>query len=100
MNRATTLLSSWYLAFGCALTAVGFAVPADSVRDAIYLVAALQVFPTLLVARRFNELSWKPVILFAGVGVCFAGEQLLSGSDPTWDNPLAVVLALIGVAAW
>jgi len=97
VNRATTLLSSWYLAFGCALTAVGFAVPADSVRDAIYLVAALQVFPTLLVARRFNELSWKPVILFAGVGVCFAGEQLLSGSDPTWDNPLAVVLALIGV---
>ena len=99
MKRAGALLSTWYLAFGGVLTLVGFAAPSSSVRDLLYMVAALQIFPTLLVARRINDLPWRLIAFFVAVGAFFAGEQVVSGGAPSWENPVSVVLALCGAGS-
>ena len=98
MSRRATLLSTVYLTIGGILTAVGFFASQESVRDLIYIVAAVQVFPTLLVARKLNKLPWSLILLFVAVGLFYAGEQVVSGDGPTYNSPLAVLLAMGGAS--
>jgi diguanylate cyclase len=98
VKRYPALLSWWYLGTAAVLTVVCATAPSNTVRDGVYTAAALQVLPTMLIARRRNGLTWRPLALFTAVGLLYAGEQLASDSKPTYQSTVAIVLALAAVA--
>ena len=97
VKREPVLLRWTYVGVGVIMAALCFAMPAESVRHALYVAAALQVIPVVLVARWRNRLSWKPVGLIASVAVLYVLEQLVSGNRPTYESPIAVICALAAV---
>ena len=99
MSKEPARLSWVYLVIGVALTAAGLAASESTIRDGVYVVAALQVIPTLLIARRLRQVSWRPIILFSAVGVLYVGEQVISGDQPTYESPLAVIFVLLAVTS-
>ena len=98
MKRVPALLSWCYVGVGALLTVVALVAPGETMRNVAYIVAALQVVPTLFIARRWNGVPWPPVALFAAVGLCYVGEQFVSNDGPTYKSTLAVALALAGVS--
>ncbi|MDO8389898.1 MAG: EAL domain-containing protein [Actinomycetota bacterium] len=97
MKREGALLSWVYLGVGLVLTVASLVAPDPAVRDVLYLVAALQVIPSLLLSHHLGLMSWRPIILFCGVGVLYAAERAASGSEPTYESPLSVLLVLAAV---
>ncbi|MEI7547049.1 MAG: EAL domain-containing protein [Actinomycetota bacterium] len=94
MKREPGRLSWWYLGVGVALAAACITAGQNSVRESIYFLASLQVVPSLFLALRLRHISWRPVALFCGVGVLYAGEQAASGGGATYRSAVAVVLVL------
>ena len=97
MKRHPALLSWWYMGTTAALTLLCAFAPSQSVRDGVYTAAALQVLPAVLIARRRNQFSWRPLALFASVGLLYTGEQFASDGGPTYQSTLAIMLGLAAV---
>ena len=79
------------------MTALCFAVPSASLRETIYVAAALQLIPVVVFARWRNNLSWYPVAFIIGVAGLYVLEHFTSGSGPSYESPLAVSFALAAV---
>ncbi len=97
MKREPVLLRWIYVGVGVVMAALCFAMPSESIRNTIYVAAALQVIPVVIFARWLNRLSWYPVALIASLGGLYALENFVAGGRPTYESPLAVGLALAAV---
>ena len=97
MKREPVLLRWIYVGVGVVMAALSFSMPTESVRNSLYIAAALQVIPVVLIARWLNRLSWKPVALIASVGGLYVVEHFVAGDRPTYESPLAVIFALVAV---
>jgi diguanylate cyclase (GGDEF)-like protein len=60
----------------------------------IYIIAALQVIPALLVAHHLRHISWNPILLFSAVGLLYTGERLVAGDEATFTSTAAALLVL------
>jgi diguanylate cyclase (GGDEF)-like protein len=88
----------WYLVTGGIATVLAVALPWAGVREAIYLFAAVQLAPTLLVSYRRGLIPAKLAGLLGAVGLLFGAAQLISGDAPTYETPLAMALGLLATA--
>ena len=98
MGQLRARLSWGYLAIGVALTAVCLAATDIALTSTLYMVAALQVVPTLVIAHRMQHISWRPIVLFAVMAGAYAGERFMVGDDPTYTSAAAVVFVLTASA--
>jgi len=98
VKRAAQLLIPAYVAVGVAMALAAAVVPSSTARDAIYLVAALQVTPTLLLARSLNRLEWRPVAFAGTIGLMYAIAQVLTGDNASYNSPLALLFGLAGTS--
>ena len=98
MKRESALLTWWYLTIGGIVTVLAAALPSASWREAMYLVAAVQLAPVLLYSYRRGLTAAPMAALLAAVGLLYATAQLLSGDSPTYETPVAMALGLVGTA--
>ena len=94
MNRASALLTWWYLAIGGIVAVVALAVPMPAVRESLYLVAAVQLVPVVFYSWRHGLISGRMAGISAAAGVLYALARFVSGDGPTYATPLAVALGL------
>ena len=97
VKREPVLLRWIYVGVGVVMAALSFSMPTESVRNSLYIAAALQIIPIVLLARWLNRLSWKPVALIASVGGLYVLKHFVAGDRPTYESPLAVIFALVAV---
>ncbi len=95
MNRASGLLTWWYVALGGMATVLTLALPWTGARQAIYLLAAVQLAPIVLLSYRRGLIPAALAGLLAAVGVLFGLAQLLSGDAPAYETPIAMALGLL-----
>ncbi|HNJ97908.1 MAG TPA: EAL domain-containing protein [Ilumatobacteraceae bacterium] len=98
MERQRARWSWVYFAIGAAATVASLAASDVAVTETFYMVAALQILPFLLLAHHLQHISWRPILLFAAMGACYAGERAISGNDPTYSSAPAVLLVLAAAA--
>ncbi|MDP2291994.1 MAG: EAL domain-containing protein [Actinomycetota bacterium] len=98
MKRASALLAWWYLAMGGIATLLALVLPWPSAREAIYLLACVQVGGVLYVSYRRSLIPLRLAIVLGCVGLLYGMAQLLTGDAPTYESPLATALGLIATA--
>jgi len=94
VKRVPALWSWIVVGLGVAVALAAVAAPSNNVRDLLFLVAAVQIVPALLVARHMNDASWRVVAFFGVVAACTAGSHFAANGDPAFRSVVAVVLAL------
>ncbi|HQZ34517.1 MAG TPA: EAL domain-containing protein [Ilumatobacteraceae bacterium] len=95
MKRASALLTWWYLATGGIATVVALALPWAGAREALYIVAAIQLVPVMFLSWRRGRVPARVAGLIGVVGLLGALAQLVSGDGPTYETPLAIALGLL-----
>ncbi len=95
MKRASALLTWWYLATGGIAAFLALVLPWAGAREALYIVAAVQLVPVMFLSWRRGQVSVRVAALAAGVGLLYALAHLASGDGPTYESPLAIALGLL-----
>ncbi|MDO8364274.1 MAG: EAL domain-containing protein [Actinomycetota bacterium] len=95
MKRASALVTWWYLAAGGVATVAALVSPWPALREALYLLACAQMAPALWLSYRRGLASARLAILLAVVGVSYGAAQLLTGDEPTYQQPAAIALGLL-----
>ncbi len=94
MKRVSALLTWRYLAIGGIVTVLALVLPSASVREALYLLAAIQLAPLVYYAWRRGQIPARMAGLIGAVGLLYALAQVVSGDGPTYETPLALALGL------
>ena len=95
MKREPALLTWWYLTMGGIVSVLALVLPWASVREVLYLLAAIQLAPVVYFAWRRGQIPARVAGLVGAVGVLYALAQMVSGDGPTYETPLAIGLGLI-----
>ena len=94
MKRASALLTWWYLAIGGIVALLALTLPWAGARQALYLLAAVQLTPVVFLSWRQGLIPARMAGLVGAVGVLYALAQMVSGDGPTYETPLAIALGL------
>ena len=80
---------------GGIVTVLALALPWAGAREALYLVAAIQLAPVVYYSSRRGQIPARMAGLIGAVGVLYALAHMVSGDGPTYETPLAIALGLI-----
>ena len=94
MKRASALLTWWYLAIGGIAFVLALALPWAAAREAIYLLAAVQLAPVLVISSRRGLAPAPLAWLLGAVGLLYATAMIISGDAPLYESPVALLLGL------
>jgi diguanylate cyclase len=98
VNTRWARLAWIYVVVGATLS-VAAGVLAGPTRDAIYLIATLQVVPSMILARRRNGIERSVMAAVAAIGACFALAAATDALGSDLGSLLSSLFSLFGAIA-